>query len=154
MATAITVVCFLAAAALTIAAAIEDVRDHRLRNIYTVPLIVIALVGLPIAAVLDDQTLGEVVVAMAIGAGWFAGPWLITHLVAPTAIGFGDIKLATGLGLFLGWIESATGFVGFFATSIIFGLTTIATKAAAREPLPFGPALGLGAAIAAGIGIA
>lgn len=58
MATAV-VVCFLAAVALITAAAIEDARNRRLRNICTLPLIGIALVLLPLAASLDNQQLGD-----------------------------------------------------------------------------------------------
>ncbi len=147
MADIIALTCLVVAAALAVTAAIEDTRTHLLRDVYTLPLITIAVVGLPIAALLGDRNPGPALVDMAIGASFFAGPWLITHLLAPQQIGFGDIKLAVGLGLLLGWIDPAVGFVGFFTTSIAFGVFAVASRVRPHDAVPFGPGLVAGATL-------
>ena len=153
MATAIAIITFAIAAGLAVTAAIEDTRTHLLRNIYTVPIIALALVGLTASSVIDDKAIPATLTDMAIGAAWFAGPWLITHLIAPKQIGFGDIKLSVGLGLHLGWLNPSLGLLGFFAASAIFGLNSLITARTARDALPFGPALVTGAAVAAVAGV-
>ena len=149
----IATLCFIAAGSLATAAAIEDTRTHLLRNIYTLPIIAIALIGLTGAAQVDDLGIRAVLTDMAIGAAWFAGPWLITHLIAPSQIGFGDIKLSAGLGLYIGWLNPSLGLLGFFATCLVFGATVLLAKAASRDQLPFGPAIVVGAAVAVALGI-
>lgn len=153
MATAIAIISFTIAAGLAVTAAIEDTRTHLLRNIYTVPIIAIALTGLTASSLIDDKAIPATLTDMAIGAAWFAGPWLITHLIAPKQIGFGDVKLSIGLGLYLGWLNPSLGILGFFAASAIFGLSSWISARTARDPLPFGPALVTGAAISAMAGV-
>lgn len=154
MATAIAIISFTLAAGLAMTAAFEDTRTHLLRNIYTVPIIALALVGLTASSVIDDKTIGATLTDMAIGAAWFAGPWLITHLIAPKQIGFGDIKLSVGLGLHLGWLNPSLGLLGFFAAALVFGVgALVARPTTAHSPLPFGPALVAGAAVATVAGL-
>ena len=153
MATAIAIISFTLAAGLAVAAAIEDTRTHLLRNIYTLPIIAIALTGLPAASVFDNQTIRSTLTDMAIGAACFAGPWIITHLIAPKQIGFGDIKLSIGLGLHLGWLNPSLGLVGFFLASIVFGIGSWISARSTRDPLPFGPALVAGAVATALAGL-
>ncbi len=149
----IATVCFIAAGSLATAAAIEDTRTHLLRNIYTLPIIAIALIGLTTAGWANDLGIRPVLTDMTFGAAWFAGPWLITHLIAPSQIGFGDIKLAAGLGLYIGWLNPSLGLLGFFATCLAFGATVLVAKAASRDQLPFGPAIVAGAAGAVAFGV-
>ncbi len=143
----IAIACFALAGALAVAAAIEDARTHLLRNVYTLPIIAIAVVGLPLASSLDEGNANAALTDMVQGAVWFAGPWLITHLIAPKQIGFGDIKLSIGLGMLLGWLSPSLAFLGFFAASITFGVFAIASRVTTREALPFGPALVVGAGL-------
>ncbi len=147
MADIIAIACFAIAGALAVTAAIEDARTHLLRDVYTLPIVAIAAVGLPLASSFDDGSVGAALADMAQGAGWFAGPWLITHLIAPKQIGFGDIKLSIGLGMLLGWLSPSLASLGFFAASITFGVFAIASRVTTREALPFGPALVVGAGL-------
>lgn len=149
----IAIACFVIAGGLAITAAIEDTRTHLLRNTYTLPIIAIGLAGLPVAGHLNDLGVGTVLTDMAIGTAWFAGPWLITHLIAPSQIGFGDIKLSAGLGLYLGWLEPSLGFAGFFATCLVFGVAFLASRSGIREQVPFGPSIVVGTAIATVLGL-
>lgn len=152
MGDAIAVACFAITASLAVAASIEDYRTHLLRNVYTLPIAVIGAIGLGVAANLNN-TSPDTYKDMAIGAAWFGGTWLITHLVAPKQIGFGDVKLSLGLGLYLGYLNPNLGFYGLIAAAAIFGLANLATKAEAKAAVPFGPAITAGWAIAAAVGI-
>jgi leader peptidase (prepilin peptidase)/N-methyltransferase len=85
---------------------VVDLREHRLPNALTLPG---AAVILTIAAV------GGRGLPAAAGAAALAGAYLVVHLVAPAAMGAGDVKLALGLGALTGalsvdiWALAALG---------------------------------------------
>ncbi len=85
----------------------------------------------------------------------FASPWFAAWLISPTSIGFGDVKLSAGLGLYLGWLGSDVAFAGLIATVAVAGLATTVAFALGRGDtmLPFGPALVGGAIAAVGLHI-
>ena len=82
----------------------------------------------------------------------------VPHLVYPAGMGFGDVKLALVMGLYLGWLgwapDSPTSYTGplrlvLYALmlgcilGVVFGLVSqVATRR--RGAFPFGPALALG----------
>ena len=77
---------------------------------------------------------------------------LVIHLIMPSGMGFGDVRLTFVLGLFLGWIS-----LGHVVTGILLGFVLISVLgivlAALRlrrmqEYIAFGPSLALGATIA------
>jgi leader peptidase (prepilin peptidase)/N-methyltransferase len=74
------------------------------------------------------------------------------HVVSPAGMGFGDVRLAFVLGLFLGWLglsKVLTGlFLGFFLGAVI-GIVLIALRLRSRrDHIPFGPFLAAGAVVA------
>jgi leader peptidase (prepilin peptidase)/N-methyltransferase len=75
-------------------------------------------------------------------------------LVSPAGMGMGDVKLAGLLGLLLGWLGWPVVVAGFllgFVVQAVLGLALIVLRRAGRDTeLPFGPALVLGTAVAAG----
>lgn len=129
-------------------AAVEDTRTHLLRNVYTGPLALVAVTGFGLAAAIGRNTfpVGDLV----LGALIFTGPWLISFLVSPSSIGFGDIKFGAGLGLYLGWLGPSTALAGLLAACAIGGGIAIVAIIRRRtgEPFPFGPALLGGASLA------
>jgi leader peptidase (prepilin peptidase)/N-methyltransferase len=83
------------------AAAVVDARDRRLPN----RLVVLSAVPVAMLCVLDPfvgrlSAIGSV----GMGAVLLAGPLLGLHLIAPAAMGFGDVKAACSLGATLGLI--------------------------------------------------
>ena len=66
-----------------------DIRERRLPNWLTVPG---AIVILAVSAAEDRG------VPALVGAGALAGLYLVVHLIAPTGMGAGDVKLAAGVG--------------------------------------------------------
>jgi leader peptidase (prepilin peptidase)/N-methyltransferase len=88
------------------ALSVVDLREHRLPNALTLPG---AVVILTVAAV------GGRGLPAAAGAAALAGAYLVVHLIAPAAMGAGDVKLALGLGALTGalsvdvWALAALG---------------------------------------------
>jgi leader peptidase (prepilin peptidase)/N-methyltransferase len=86
----------------------------------------------------------------------YFGFLLLAHLVYPRGMGFGDVKLAAVMGLYVGWLGSSTitaiGLVlwamllGFIGGAIV-GTVMLAVRRRS-QPIPFGPFLALGTIIA------
>lgn len=74
------------------------------------------------------------------------------NAVSPRYLGFGDVRLASVLGLELGWFGVDYVIFGFFAANLIgavIGLSLIAARRMKRDqPVPYGVFLALGAALA------
>src|SRR5689334_6092865 len=86
--------------------AVYDIRERRLPNALTLPGAVAVLVVAGLAGCGGPALLG--------GLGLFA-VYLVVHLIAPRAMGAGDVKLALGVGALTGafgvdvWILAALG---------------------------------------------
>lgn len=78
--------------------------------------------------------------------------YFILRLVYPPGMGFGDVKLAGVLGLYLGYLGWAHVFAGTFAAFLFGGLWSLGVLATRRGTLkssiPFGPFMLAGAAAA------
>ncbi len=77
---------------------------------------------------------------------------LIVHLISPAGMGFGDVRLAFVLGLFLGWLSLRhvlTGvFLGFLLGAVI-GVGLVVSRIRSRkDAVPFGPFLAGGSVLA------
>ncbi len=131
-----------------------DVRTHRLprRIIYTA-----AAVGVPwlvVHAWRADEP--ERLVSMVAGAvGALAAFWLI-YVAARGGFGDGDVRLASLLGAYLGFVDLGHVVVGLFlgfALAAVTGLVLMAAgRAGRRTPLPFGPFMAVGALLTLAVG--
>ena len=78
--------------------------------------------------------------------------YFVLRMVYPPGMGFGDVKLAGVLGMYLGYLGWAHVFAGTFAAFLLGGLWSIVLLAARRGTLktsiPFGPFMLAGAAAA------
>lgn len=91
---------------------------------------------------------GAIVSALIGGAGSFL-LFFVLWLVAPTKLGFGDVRLMFLLGMFLGWIHPFFPIYGLLFGSLIgllMGLGSVIVDRGTR--FPFGPALALGGLLA------
>lgn len=84
-------------------------------------------------------------VTIVFGIGILALPLLLIHLVSPSAMGFGDLKLAVALGAAVGLVDPVLGLVALCVASALTAAVGVATR---RGALPFGPGLVIGAATA------
>ncbi|MFH5880384.1 prepilin peptidase [Arthrobacter sp. NA-172] len=151
-----------------------DVRHHLLPNRIVFPSYAIAgvlLLGAAIAVAVSvgssgNPSGGSAVNAPDGGASFLGVPalgivaggavlWLfyfVLRLVYPPGMGFGDVKLAGVLGLYLGYLGWAHVFAGTFAAFLFGGLWSLGVLAARRGTLkssiPFGPFMLAGAAAA------
>jgi leader peptidase (prepilin peptidase) / N-methyltransferase len=143
---------FLFAMLLTVS--VIDVQLFRLPDLIVLPSIVISLVLVVVVSIaIDDPK--SIRFALA-GAGLYFGFLLLAHLVYPRGMGFGDVKLAAVMGLYVGWLgtsyAAAIGLVlwamliGFVAGSIV-GMALLAIRRRSKQ-IPFGPFLALGAVVA------
>jgi leader peptidase (prepilin peptidase)/N-methyltransferase len=74
------------------------------------------------------------------------GLFFILYLLFPKGIGFGDVKLAGAIGLFLGFKLTILAILLSFFSGAIVGLFLIAIgKKTMKDPIPFGPFLAFGA---------
>jgi leader peptidase (prepilin peptidase)/N-methyltransferase len=141
---------YLYLVAVSVALAMIDVDVLRLPNRIVLPSYVVgAVLLLPVAVVDGDwNAAARCLVAMAaLYTFYFALAFL--H---PGGMGFGDVKLAGLLGLYLGWLGWSSVLVGTFAGFLLGGLAgaaLLATRRAGRRtPVPFGPYMLAGAMIA------
>ena len=114
------------------------------------PSIVISLVLVVAVSLIEDHP--EWIRYALAGAGFYFGFLLLVHLIYPRGMGFGDVKLAAVMGLYVGWLgtsyTAAFGLVlwamliGFVIGSII-GMVLLAIRRRSKQ-IPFGPFLALG----------
>jgi leader peptidase (prepilin peptidase)/N-methyltransferase len=141
---------YLYLAAIAVALAAIDLDVQRLPNAIVLPSYLVgALLLVPAAAAHTDWwSAGRGLLAMA--ALWTF--YLALALVYPGGMGFGDVKLAGLLGLYLGWLGWSSVLVGTFAAFLLGGLAgaaLLATRRAGRKSaIPFGPAMLAGALLA------
>ena len=120
---------------------IYDVRQRRLPNVLTLPGAVIVLV----AAVLAGREASAL-----IGAGVLAALYLVVHLIAPAAMGAGDVKLAIGVGALTGsfgvdaWVLAAVTaplLTALWGIVSLLARRVLASGATGRSTVPHGPSM-------------
>jgi leader peptidase (prepilin peptidase) / N-methyltransferase len=126
------------------ALAVIDARQRRLPDRLTLPSYPAALALLGLAALLLPGGARHFTTAL-LGLGIALGLFLVQALVYPAGLGWGDVKLAGILGLYLGWLGLAALAAGLFLGYLLAaaaGLALIAAGRAGRKTqLPFGPFL-------------
>lgn len=84
-----------------------------------------------------------------IGAAAYFVFLLISWFILPSGLGFGDVRLGALLGLFLGWISWPLVLPAMILGSALTVVQGLAVNGISGRstPIPFGPALGLGALV-------
>jgi leader peptidase (prepilin peptidase)/N-methyltransferase len=120
-----------------------DVRQRRLPNWLTLP----GFVAVVLIAIGSGHG-----AAAAVGAAALTGVYLVVHLLAPTAMGAGDVKLALGFGALTGcfgadvWLLAAIAAPGLTA---VVGI--VARLGWSAKAVPHGPSMCLASAAAVGL---
>ena len=134
-------IAFLYLAAVSIALSLIDLDVRRLPNSIVLPSYVVGIALLGTASILNGDYTALLRAGVGLVALWFA--YLILALAYSGGMGFGDVKLAGVLGLFLGYLGWGELIVGGFAAFLlggIYGLGLLLTKRASRKSgIPFGP---------------
>ncbi|MFD4522641.1 prepilin peptidase [Streptomyces sp. NPDC058470] len=127
--------------------AVVDFKVQRLPDALTLPLAAAALVLLGVAAAVPEHA-GDWLTAL-FGALALGGAYFVLFLINPNGMGFGDVKLALGLGAVLGWYGWSVVFLGTFAGFLLGALygagLVVARRAGRKTSIPFGPFLIAGA---------
>ena len=111
--------------------------------------------GVVVAAVLVSVAVVAVGVGerrAAIGSAAYFGFLFLFHVVSPGGLGFGDVRLALVLGLYLGWIDLRLPLFGLLLGNLVYlGYAVPARitggKGGAKHS-PFGPGLAMGTLLA------
>jgi leader peptidase (prepilin peptidase)/N-methyltransferase len=141
---------YLYLAAVAVALTMIDFDVRRLPNAIVLPSYVVAAVLLvpPVVAHGDWWSAVRGLAAMAALYAFY----LALAFLYPGGMGFGDVKLAGLLGLYLGWLGWSSVLVGTFTGFLVGGLAggvLLATRRAGRKTaIPFGPAMLAGALLA------
>ena len=87
-----------------------------------------------------------------IGAVAYFGLMFVLHMVSPGGLGFGDVRLALILGLYLGWIDVRLTLFGLFIGNVAYLVYALPQRIRhGREGgrfSPFGPGLAVGTVVA------
>ncbi|MFF1636603.1 prepilin peptidase [Streptomyces sp. NPDC058246] len=145
---------WLLLAPLGVLLAVVDFTVQRLPDVLTLPLAAAALALLGVAAFAPGHA-GHWMTAL-FGALALGGAYFVLFLISPNGMGFGDVKLALGLGAVLGWYGWSVVFLGTFAGFLFGGLygmgLVVVRRAGRKTSIPFGPFLIAGAYVGLLIG--
>ncbi len=140
--------CYLAV--LGSALAVIDARTHRLPDALVLPSYPVLAVLLGLASVVVPDG-GAFVRALAGGLALYGAYFLLA--LAPSGLGFGDVKLAGLIGAVLAWCGWAELAVGASAAFFLGGAWSVvllaAGRAGRRTAIPFGPFMLAGALVGA-----
>lgn len=141
---------FLYLAAVGVALAAIDLEVRRLPDPLTLPAYLVGGALLSAAALLDGHPIAILHALVGMVAGYLV--YLLLGLSYRGGMGFGDVKLAGVLGLYLGWLGWRAWAVGVLAGFLLGGLVAVvllvAGRANRRTALPFGPFMLAGALLA------
>ena len=138
---------YLFLAAVSISLALIDLDTHRLPDRIVLPAYVVGGGLLTVIAVLNADGGGLLRALIGGAAAFFL--YLVLGLVKPGAMGFGDVKLAGLLGLYLGWVGWSALVVGVFGGFVVGGILALSLLVTRRISvgggIPFGPSMLAGA---------
>ncbi len=145
---------FLYLGAVGVALAFIDLDTKRLPDVLTLPSYLVGGALLLLPAALDGSW--SAYLRAWLGALALFGFYFLLAFIYPAGMGFGDVKLAGVLGLYLGWLGWGVlvvgGFLGFLLGGLIGGGLMIVRRAGRKSKIPFGPFMILGAFLALWIG--
>lgn len=114
-----------------------DIRQRRLPNALTLPGAAAILLAAAVA--------GRGLPALA-GAAALSGTYLLVHLVAPAAMGAGDVKLAIGLGGLTGPLGAEVWFLAALGAPLLTALCAVVGLLRGVRAVPHGPSMCLATA--------
>ena len=137
----LSLVAFLWLAGVSVALAVIDLEHHRLPDAIVLPSYAVGGVLLAASSILVGDW--PALVRAAIGLASLFAFYLIAALSYPGGMGFGDVKLAGVLGLYLAWLGWGEFAVGAFAAFLLGGLYAVVLLVTRRVErtggIPFGP---------------
>lgn len=145
---------FLYLAAIGVALALIDIDVKRLPDAIVLPSYPVALALLAVGASFGSDS-GDLLRAVLGGAALYAFYFALCFAY-PAGMGFGDVKLAGVLGMYLGWIGWGAWTVGLFGGFLLGGLWGIGLilfgGGGRKSKVPFGPFMLVGVLLALFVG--
>lgn len=130
-------------AAISVALTAIDLDVKRLPDVIVLPSYAV------IAGLLFIPGNGHALVRALEGAAVLGGFYGLIWLLAPAAMGFGDVKFSVIIGAvtaYVSWGTLLVGAFGAFITGSVVGVALLATgKAGRKTAVPFGPFMAIGA---------
>jgi leader peptidase (prepilin peptidase)/N-methyltransferase len=124
---------------------VYDVTQRRLPNALTLPGGGVIVVGAVVA--------GHGPTALA-GAAVLTTVYLLVHLVSPTAMGAGDVKLAIGLGALTGCFGADVWFLAALGAPLLTGaIGVLARLGWSATTVPHGPSMCAASVAAVGLSV-
>lgn len=137
----LTLVAFLWLAGVSVSLALIDLDTHKLPNAIVLPSYLVGGILLAAAGILSGDIDALIRAGVGLAALWVA--YFLLAMLYPGGMGFGDVKLAGVLGLYLGFVGWGALLVGAFAAFFLGGIYAIALmilkKAGRKSGIPFGP---------------
>lgn len=137
---------YLYFAAIAVALGLIDLDVKRLPNAIVIPSYAVAGLLLLLPAILQPAWMEYAnawLGALVLFAFYFALAYIY-----PAGMGFGDVKLAGVLGLYLGWLGWGAllvgGFLGFLLGAVVGVVLIVVNRAGRKTAIPFGPFMLLG----------
>ena len=127
-----------------------DSQRQIIPNYIVYPTIFVSVPLLALAALADGEwdRFGQAMLGATLA--WLA--LFAIHMISPGGMGFGDVRLAFVLGLFLGWINLShvvTGmFMGVVLISVVGIVLAVLRLRSLQEHIAFGPFLAVGSTVA------
>ena len=148
------VVPYLVLFAALLVVSVIDIEHYRIPDRIVFPALGLSLPLIVVVSLVEGSP-RSIVCALA-GAVTYFLLLFVAHLVYPAGMGFGDVKLALLMGLFLGWIyvdilRGVTLVLFALMIGCVIGVVVggaLALVRRANAAFPFGPALALSAVIA------
>ena len=151
---AFVLVAFLYFAAITVALGLIDIDTHTLPNRIVLPAYLVAVALFVAASVVGVQFEALLRAGIGMAALWLA--YAAMAFAYPGGMGFGDVKLAGVVGIFLGWSGWGALAVGALSAFVLGGLYAVVLillrRANRKSGIPFGPWMLVGAWLGIGVG--
>jgi leader peptidase (prepilin peptidase)/N-methyltransferase len=145
---------FLYLAAIAVALALIDLDTYKLPNVIVLPSYLVGGALLGVAALVDHD--GHAALRALAGMAIYYGAFFALWFAYPRGMGFGDVKLAGVLGLYLGYFGWGVLAVGAFGGVLLGGIIGIALMlfagAGRKSKIPYGPFMLTGALLAIFVG--
>jgi leader peptidase (prepilin peptidase) / N-methyltransferase len=132
------------------ALSVIDIEHYRLPDLIVLPALVVSIPLITVISIANGEP--ELIRYALTGGAIYFGFLFVAHLISPRGMGFGDVKLAAVMGLYVGWLGTTyvealalvlwAMLIGF-ASGSVFGFAVLLRRKRNR-PFPFGPFLALG----------
>jgi leader peptidase (prepilin peptidase)/N-methyltransferase len=142
---------YLLLTAMLLTVSVIDIQLYRLPDRIVLPTLAVSVVLVVVESLRASRPSGIHYAVVGLLIYFFV--LLVVHLISPRGMGFGDVKLAAVMGLYLGWLAPSdmgafamvlwAMLVGFVSGSVV-GVVMLVMRRRST-PIPFGPFLALGA---------